>query len=376
MASPRSQSPKVYVAPTSLPALPPPVGTSGLVGWLRQNLFYNITNSLMTIVIVLLLWLLVSSSSGWFVFDAVVQANSKQECLQIDSGACLAVIGKRIEQFMFGFYPEAERWRPLICFFLLFVAIGPLLLPSFPARSQMLWFSAFYPVLAGVLLLGGVIGLPPVKTALFGGFMLTLIVGVTGIVASLPLGILLALGRQSRLLAVRTLSIMFIELMRGVPLITLLFVASTMLNYFLPPGTHFDLLLRVLIMVTFFSAAYIAEVIRGGLQAIPAGQYEAAKAIGLDYWQTTRLITLPQALKISIPGIVNTFIGLYKDTTLVIVIGLLDPLGIGRAALADANWNGLSNEIYLFVALFFFVSCFAMSRYSLWLEKRLATEHR
>ena len=376
MASLRSQSHKGYVAKASLPALPPPLGTRGLVGWLRQNLFYNITNSLMTIVIVLLLWLLISSSSGWFVFDAVVQGSSKQECLQIDSGACWAVIGKRIDQFMFGFYPEAERWRPLICFFLLFVAIGPLLLPSFPARRQMLWFSAFYPVLAGVLLLGGVFGLPPVKTALFGGFMLTLIVGVTGIVASLPLGILLALGRQSRLLAVRTLSIMFIELMRGVPLITLLFVASTMLNYFLPPGTHFDLLLRVLIMVTLFSAAYIAEVIRGGLQAIPAGQYEAAQAIGLDYWQTTRLITLPQALKISIPGIVNTFIGLYKDTTLVIVIGLLDPLGIGRAALADANWNGLSNEIYLFVALFFFVSCFAMSRYSLWLEKQLATEHR
>jgi general L-amino acid transport system permease protein len=258
----------------------------------------------------------------------------------------------------------------------LFVAIGPLLLPSFPARRQMLWFSAIYPVLTGVLLLGGAFGMPPVKTALFGGFMLTLIVGVTGIAASLPLGILLALGRQSKLLAVRTLSVMFIEFMRGVPLITLLFVASTMLNYFLPPGTHFDLLLRVLIMVTFFSAAYIAEVIRGGLQAIPAGQYEAAQAIGLNYWQTTRLVTLPQALKISIPGIVNTFIGLYKDTTLVIVIGLLDPLGIGRAALADANWNGLSNEIYLFVALFFFVSCFAMSRYSLWLEKRLATEHR
>lgn len=376
MAPQRSQSARGYVAKVSLPALPPPIGTSGLIGWLRQNLFYNLTNSLMTIFTVVLLWLLVSSASGWFVIDAVMQAGSKQECLKIDSGACWAVIGKRIEQFMFGFYPEAERWRPLVCFLLLFVAIGPLLLPSFPARRQMLWFSAIYPVLTGVLLLGGAFGLPPVKTALFGGFMLTLIVGVTGIAASLPLGILLALGRQSKLLAVRTLSVMFIEFMRGVPLITLLFVASTMLNYFLPPGTHFDLLLRVLIMVTFFSAAYIAEVIRGGLQAIPAGQYEAAQAIGLNYWQTTRLVTLPQALKISIPGIVNTFIGLYKDTTLVIVIGLLDPLGIGRAALADANWNGLSNEIYLFVALFFFVSCFAMSRYSLWLEKRLATEHR
>ena len=376
MAPQRSQSARGYVAKVSLPALPPPIGTSGLIGWLRQNLFYNLTNSLMTIFTVVLIWLLLSSASGWFVFDAVMQAGSKQECLKIDSGACWAVIGKRIEQFMFGFYPEAERWRPLVCFLLLFVAIGPLLLPSFPARRQMLWFSAFYPVLTGVLLLGGAFGMPPVKTALFGGFMLTLIVGVTGIAASLPLGILLALGRQSKLLAVRTLSVMFIEFMRGVPLITLLFVASTMLNYFLPPGTHFDLLLRVLIMVTFFSAAYIAEVIRGGLQAIPAGQYEAAQAIGLNYWQTTRLVTLPQALKISIPGIVNTFIGLYKDTTLVIVIGLLDPLGIGRAALADANWNGLSNEIYLFVALFFFVSCFAMSRYSLWLEKRLATEHR
>lgn len=376
MAPQRSQSARGYVAKVSLPALPPPIGTSGLIGWLRQNLFYNLPNSLMTIFTVVLLWLLVSSASGWFVIDAVMQAGSKQECLKIDSGACWAVIGKRIEQFMFGFYPEAERWRPLVCFLLLFVAIGPLLLPSFPARRQMLWFSAIYPVLTGVLLLGGAFGLPPVKTALFGGFMLTLIVGVTGIAASLPLGILLALGRQSKLLAVRTLSVMFIEFMRGVPLITLLFVASTMLNYFLPPGTHFDLLLRVLIMVTFFSAAYIAEVIRGGLQAIPAGQYEAAQAIGLNYWQTTRLVTLPQALKISIPGIVNTFIGLYKDTTLVIVIGLLDPLGIGRAALADANWNGLSNEIYLFVALFFFVSCFAMSRYSLWLEKRLATEHR
>jgi general L-amino acid transport system permease protein len=376
MASSPSQNARGYVATASLPALPPPVGTTGPVGWLRQNLFYNLTNSVMTLVVVWLLWMLVSSSSGWFVFDAVVQAGSKQECLEINSGACWAVIGKRIEQFMFGFYPETERWRPLLCFFLLFVAIGPLLMPKFPARRQMFWFTAFYPVLTAILLLGGVFGLPPVKTALFGGFMLTLIVGVTGIAASLPLGILLALGRQSRLLAVRTLSIMFIEFMRGVPLITLLFVASTMLNYFLPPGTHFDLLLRVLIMVTFFSAAYVAEVIRGGLQAIPAGQYEAAQAIGLDYWQTTRLVTLPQALKISIPGIVNTFIGLYKDTTLVIVIGLLDPLGIGRAALADSNWNGLSNEIYLFVALFFFVSCFAMSRYSLWLEKRLATENR
>ena len=193
---------------------------------------------------------------------------------------------------------------------------------------------------------------------------------------SLPIGILLALGRQSDMPIVRTLCVAFIEFIRGVPLITLLFVASTMLSYFLPPGTTFDLLLRVLIMVTLFSAGYLAEVIRGGLQAIPRGQYEAADSMGLKYWQSMRLIVLPQALKISIPGIVNTFIGLFKDTTLVIVIGLLDILGMGRASLADAKWNGLSTEIYISIAIFFFLACFAMSRYSLYLESRLETEHK
>jgi len=177
------------------------------------------------------------------------------------------------------------------------------------------------------------------------------------------------------LLALWILCVIFIEFIRGVPLITLLFVASTMLNYFLPPGTTFDLLMRVLIMVTLFAAAYIAEVVRGGLQAIPQGQYEAADALGLTYWQATRLIILPQTLKISIPGIVNTFIGLYKDTTLVIIIGMLDPLGIGRAALADAEWSGLAREVYLFIAVFFFLCCFGMSRYSLYLEKKLHTGH-
>ena len=206
--------------------------------------------------------------------------------------------------------------------------------------------------------------------------MLTLIIGVTGISASLPLGILLALGRQSRLLALRVISTAFIEFSRGVPLITLLFVASTMLNYFLPPGTSFDLLVRVLIMVSLFAAAYLAEAVRGGLQAIPRGQVEAAEALGLSRWTTTRRIILPQALKIAIPGIVNVFVGLYKDTTLVVIIGLLDPLGIARAVLADAKWNGLATETYLFVALFFFLSCFAISRYSLWLERRLATDHQ
>ena len=238
-----------------------------------------------------------------------------------------------------------------------------------------MWFSLLFPFLAMWLLLGG-FGLTPVETDQFGGFMLTMVIGVTGIVFSLPLGILLALGRQSNLHFIRWLCTGFIEFIRGVPLITLLFVASTMLNYFLPPGTTFDLLLRVLIMVTLFSAAYIAEVVRGGLQAIPKGQHEAADAMGLKYWSSMRLIVLPQALKISIPGIVNTFIGLFKDTTLVVIIGLLDPLGIGRASLSDTKWQGLSTEVYVFIALFFFVCCFSMSRYSLYLEDKLHTGHK
>lgn len=220
------------------------------------------------------------------------------------------------------------------------------------------------------------LNLKEVSTDLFGGFMLTLIIGVTGIAFSLPIGILLALGRQSNLPIVKYACVIFIEFIRGVPLITLLFVASTMLSYFLPPGTSFNLLIRVLIMVTLFASAYMAEVVRGGLQSLPKGQTEAADALGLKYGPAMRLIVLPQALKVSIPSIVNTFIGLYKDSTLVIVIGLLDPLGIGRASLADTKWTGLTNEVYLFVAVFFFISCYAMARYSLHLENKLHTGHK
>ncbi|MEJ6708922.1 MAG: ABC transporter permease subunit [Amylibacter sp.] len=221
----------------------------------------------------------------------------------------------------------------------------------------------------------GLIGLTPVESSLFGGFMLALVIGVTGIILSLPLGILLALGRQSDLLIVKSICVGFIEFIRGVPLITLLFVASTLLNYFLPPGTTFDIILRVIIMVTLFAAAYMAEVIRGGLAALPTGQYEAADALGLDYWKATRLIIMPQALKISIPGIVSTFIGLFKDTVLVSIIALADPLGLTNNIRADANWNGIVWELYGFIALVFFIFCFSMSRYSMYLERKLKTGH-
>jgi general L-amino acid transport system permease protein len=211
----------------------------------------------------------------------------------------------------------------------------------------------------------------------FGGFLLAIVIGVTGISFSLPIGILLALGRQSDMLIVKTLSVGFIEFIRGVPLITLLFTASLLLQYFLPPGTNFDIILRVIILVTFFAAAYLAEVIRGGLAALPRGQYEAADALGLDYWRAQRLIILPQALKISIPAIVSTFIGLFKDTTLVAFVGLMDPLkGVTQIVRADINWKGIYWEPYIFVGVIFFVICFGMSRYSMYLEKKLKTDHR
>ena len=220
-------------------------------------------------------------------------------------------------------------------------------------------------------------GLASVASDQFGGFLLAITIGVTAITFSLPIGILLALGRQSDMLIVKTLCVGFIEFIRGVPLITLLFTASLLLQYFLPPNTNFDIILRVIILVTLFAAAYLAEVIRGGLAALPRGQYEAADALGLDYWRAQRLIILPQALKISIPAIVSTFIGLFKDTTLVAFVGLMDPLkGVTQIVRADINWKGIYWEPYIFVGAIFFVICFGMSRYSMYLERKLKTDHR
>ena len=366
-------------APGTYPSLPPPANTTGAVGWIRENLLGSKTNIIITIVTIYLLWVIVPPSLNWLFFNAVFEGADRNECRAIMNeagarGACWAFIGHRFELFVYGFYPADERWRVNLSFVLLIAAIIPVLFDNVPQRKKALWFSLAAPFIIGWLLVGGA-GLESVPTNLFGGFMLTMVVGVTGIVCSLPIGIALALGRISHLPALRIVCVGFIEFIRGVPLITLLFVASTMLNYFLPPGVTFDLLLRVLIMVTLFSAAYIAEVVRGGLQAIPKGQQEAADAMGLKYWQSMRLIILPQALKISIPGIVNTFIGLYKDTTLVVIIGMLDLIGVGRASLADTKWQGLSTEVYVTVAIFFFISCLSMSRYSLYLEKKLHTGH-
>ncbi|MDC9720495.1 MAG: amino acid ABC transporter permease [Gammaproteobacteria bacterium] len=361
-------------APGTYPDLPPPSDTVGPIHWLKVNLFSSPINSIVTLVAMYLLYLSLPSAISWLFIDATYVGETRKDCAP--EGACMAFIGERFNLFVYGFYPAELRWRINLAAILLVVAGAAVLWDKMPARKHMIKFAMVYPLIGAWLLSGGFFGLEHVGTHLFGGLMLTLTIGVTGIVFSLPLGILLALGRQSKLPIIKYFCIGFIEFIRGVPLITLLFVASTMLSYFLPPGTTFDLLLRVLIMVTLFASAYMAEVIRGGLQALPKGQLEAADSLGLNYGQAMRLIILPQALKISIPGIVNTFIGLYKDSTLVIVIGLLDPLGIGRASVADTAWLGLSTEVYLFVAVFFFISCFGMARYSLYLENKLNTGHK
>ena len=376
MADPAS--PARY-APGTHPDLPPPVRTTGVAAWAHQNLFSSPLNIFLTLAGLWLLYSIIPPAVEWAFIKSIWTADSRTECwdkMEVpEEAACWAFIKGRLKLFIYGFYPAAERWRVNLSFVLLIFAILPVLYGKLPGRRHWYWYVAAFPFLAGWLLVGG-FGLPRVDTDQFGGFMLTLVIGVTGISFSLPIGIALALGRTSDMPVMRMLCVLFIEFIRGVPLIALLFVASTMLNYFLPPGTSFDLLMRVLIMVTLFSSAYIAEVVRGGLQGIPTGQAEAADSLGLSYWKSQRLIVLPQALKISIPGIVNTFIGLYKDTTLVLIIGMLDPLGIGRASLADAQWAGLAREVYLFIAVFFFLCCFGMSRYSLYLERKLDTGYQ
>ena len=373
-----SHSAKNYL-PGTHPDLPPPVRTTGPIAWMRINLFSSPLNIALTIASVWILWSIVPGILNWVVFNAVWSATDRKDCWgQMDvarDGACWAFIRGSFKLFLYGWYPEDQRWRPNLSFVLFLVAVVGVLRENMPGKKYWLWYAVAFPFIAAWLLVGG-FGLPPVSTNKFGGILLTVVIGVTGIAFSLPIGILLALGRRSNLPTLRTVCVVFIEFIRGVPLITLLFVASTMLTYFLPPGSTFDLLMRVLIMVTLLSSAYIAEVVRGGLQGLPSGQYEAANSLGLTYWRAHQLIILPQALKISIPGIVNTFIGLYKDSVLVLIIGMMDILGLGRARLNDADWLGLAPELYLFIALFFFICCFSMARYSLNLEKRLETEHR
>lgn len=428
-----------YVRDKMLPQADAPLGQKGAVRWVMDNLFSSPLNIILTLISVYVIYWIVSGLWPMFA-NSVWNAASLTECREIlaakglgaHDGFCFAVIKDRWQQLLFGFYPNTEYWRPVLALVLFLVGILPVLFDSIPRKFLigslvmpfvlflLLWGGSVWgpisvglgfaigwaatkylsplvgslggmlaavilPILFWLFLVGPLasglhsilpIGLEAVAPKDFGGFTLSLVIGIASIVLSLPLGIVLALGRQSDMLIVKVLSTCFIEIIRGVPLIVWLFTASLLLNYFLPPGTNFDLMLRVIIMVTLFSAAYIAEVVRGGLAALPKGQYEGADSLGLDYWQSMRLVVLPQALKISIPGIVNTFIGLFKDTALVVFIGLLDPFGLTGAIRASTDWNGIYWELYIFIGTMFFIFCFGMGRYSLWLEKKLQREHR
>ncbi|MBH0236579.1 amino acid ABC transporter permease [Methylobrevis albus] len=367
-----------YVSTQELPALPPPDAGRGAVAWLRTNLFATPLNSALTIAVGLLLAWALPPIINWLFFDAIWDGDSREACLVEGAGACWAFVKAKFGQFIYGRYPLDQRWRVDLVFIMLVVGLVPLAMPKVPYKKQnAILMLVVFPFVAYVLLYGG-FGLPVVETALWGGLLVTLVVAIVGIVASLPLGILLALGRQSKLPVIKTASVVFIEFWRGVPLITVLFMSSVMLPLFLPPGTNFDKLLRALVGVALFSSAYMAEVIRGGLQAIPKGQYEGAAAVGLGYWQSMRLIILPQALKIVIPGIVNTFIGLFKDTSLVLIIGIFDLLGIVQLNFTDPNWASPVTPAtgFVFAAFVFWIFCFGMSRYSLYMERRLETGHK
>lgn len=307
----------------------------------------------------------------WALFQADFVGSDRSACTS--GGACWVFVGARLEQFIFGFYPASEYWRPSLLMLLGALSLPPFLAQNFPYRARIApAIVILLPFLTWALLEGSWLGLPRVETAQWGGLLLTLLISTTGIALSLPLGILLALGRRSKLPVLRWMSIAFIELWRGVPLIAVLFMASVMLPFFLPPGVEVDKLIRCLIGVTLFTAAYMAEVVRGGLQALPRGQYEAAAALNFKYGQMMGLIILPQALRKVIPGIVNTFIGLFKDTSLVLIIGMFDLLGMVQAASTDPEWLGYATEAYVFAGAVFWVFCFTMSRYSLRLERRLA----
>jgi general L-amino acid transport system permease protein len=364
--------------------MPPPLANAGVIGWLRENLFSSALNIVLTVCCVLMIAWLVPPLVKFLIVDAVWDGASRADCLPTASrpevGACWAFVIERLGFFTYGFYPIEERWRVDAFFVLLAVGIIWLAWLDAPRRDLgAIYFFVVVPVLSYILLLGWpAIGLPEVSTAQWGGILVTIVVAAVGIVVSLPLGVLLALGRRSKMPVVRLACVIFIEFVRGVPLITVLFMASVMLPLFVPETWTPDKLLRALVGVALFSSAYMAEVVRAGLQAIPKGQFEAAMAVGLSYWQAMRLIILPQALKVTIPNIVNSYVALFKDTTLVFIVGIFDFLKTIEAARGDVNWATPTTSItgYAFAAMFYFVFCYAMSRYARFVEARLAAGER
>ncbi len=367
-----------FVRTVVVEARPAPAASAGIIGFLRRRLLGGWTNLVLTGLSLYVLWLVAPPLVRFLLLDAVWTGRDRDACLPETAGravgACWPFIGAKLGQLVYGFYPPEQLWRVDLVFLLAAGLLLPLLVPSLPAkRLNAVGFFAVLPVTAFLLLTGGVLGLPYVPTSSWGGLLVTLVIAVTGIVASLPLGIMLALGRRSRLPVVRTLAVTFIEFWRGVPLITVLFFATYMLPLFLPSRWSIDSLLRALIGVALFAAASMAEVVRGGLQAIPRGQYEGAQALGLGYWQMMALVILPQTLRLVIPGIVNIFISLFKDTTLVQIVAIFDFLGQIRAAFSDPSWATPSTLFtgFAFGGAVYFAFCFGMSRYSQHLERRV-----
>lgn len=377
-----------YLRQEFLPALPAPSSDKSVGGWMRKNLFATPLDSLMTLAFgAVIVWFVVSVFD-WLFISAVWSGDGRAFCAtaaqggnQPDgwSGACWAYVGDWFTQFMVGSYPRDQLWRPILIAVLFVVLLVPFLMPKAPRKGlNALLLLVILPILAYILLLGGSFGLSHVETSMWGGLMVTLILSFIGIVVSLPFGILLAMGRRSRMPIVKAACVAFIELVRGVPLITVLFMASVLLPLFLPPGDNIDKFLRALVGVSIFASAYMAEVIRGGLQAIPKGQYEGADSLGLNYGQKMFFIIMPQAIKLVIPGIVNTFIGMFKDTSLVSIINMYDLLGIVKASFGDARWITPVTPLtgLIFAGFIFWIFCFGMSRYSAFVERHLDTGHK
>ncbi len=353
---------------------PPPTDQTGVIGWLRGNLFSSWSDTALTLLGVYIVYSIAVPFVDFVLVRAVWDGPDRSVCVVPEAGACWAYIKAKFGQFMYGRYPADERWRIHLTYALGAGLLAYFLNPKLSGkRLGAIALFVIYPLVAYMLLTGGIFGLAIVETRLWGGLFLTLVVAATGIAAAIPLGVLLALGRRSEMPVIRAVSILFIEFWRGVPLVTVLFMASVMLPLFLPEGVAFDKLLRALIGVALFAAAYIAETVRGGLQAIPKGQFEAAEALGLTYWQTMRKVILPQALKHAFPSIVNSCISLLKDTTLVSIIGLFDLLNVTRQSLEDPKWaTPVTGQTGLvFAGLIFWVLCFSMSRYAAYLESYL-----
>ncbi len=360
---------------TPIAARLPPSNAIGAWPWLRRHFFDSATNSFLTLLVLALLLFALPPVFNWAVLHAVVQADNAACRAAAGVGACWGVVAEKGRLILFGRYPYEEQWRPLIASALLVLLLVVSCLRFFWRPTLVLAWVVVFTVFYG-LMKGDVAGLTPVDTDRWGGLPLTLLLSSVSLVVAFPLAILLALGRQSQLPAIRTLCVIFIEFVRGVPLISVLFMASFILPLLMPQGAKIDVLVRVLIGMTLFTAAYLAEVIRGGLQALPKGQIEAAHSLGLGYWQIQRKIVLPQALRLVVPAIVNTFIGAFKDTSLVTIVSLYDLTGAVQLALGDADWRKFFIEGQLFVAAIYFIACFAMSRYSQWLEGHLHTGTR